>query len=548
MTRTILCICILMVGFVIPGHGLTRGYQGGRFVSIVETYSASRIGVPGDNRLFNDEQSSIVAEQSNKTSMNSRLPEIVVAIECRLIASPLQPAAYLPCEPVPAGERVRVLATEKNSAWLLVLHAGTLGWMPVIFSNTPVGNLQLPVVNELDLTACAMYLDATFTVNESWQSRGEGKVVVQGLVYAPRPATAFKRATISPKIEGAGWVSESQIDYVQVSESGEILLFTYAVEDLHPASQIGFQLSTPSQEPATFQAAFYRYACPNLGPTQTPPGRAPEPSPTSTRSPVPSIVVTSEQTTGKVTSSTLNVRSGPGTEYPALGRLREGEKVEILGYNTASDGSVWWRIRSASTNPGWVHSGYVDRKGTEHIPEVPKPPAPPTPTPTPPPIASNRDDLGQSQNGWTYQYENGRNSVNFTAFTDRRSYNDADCYVSPREDYVRICHNGELHPGQEGRVAYRWDSNYEGPAVIAVHAHKMDTRCGDGIWVGIYLGQQGQPPGRLGEFKIGGGDNSGVTEKYSVDLTYSTYLLTMIDIRGTAECDQSRVYIDILPE
>lgn len=52
---------------------------------------------------------------------------------------------------------------------------------------------------------------------------------------------------------------------------------------------------------------------------------------------------------GKVTASSLNIRSGAGTDYDKVGSLRAGQVVEIIG---ASDG--WYQIES-----GYISADYV---------------------------------------------------------------------------------------------------------------------------------------------------------------------------------------------
>lgn len=259
----------------------------------------------------------------------------------------------------------------------------------------------------------------------------------------------------------------------------------------------------------------------------------------------------SQPATGRVTSAGLNVRSGPGTEYnPPIGTLEQGASVSIIGWANDSRGIRWWKIAFPA---GWVSSTYINESGcVTCIPRLSQSSLPSTPTPpairatAPTSLASNRGSLlNQGQNGWYYQYEQGRSSGNFTLISDRKSYDGTDCYIPQGEDYVRICADGELHPGQAGRVAYRWESTYNGAAKIRLHAHKIDTRCGDGIWGGIFQGEIGREPYKLGEFSISGSDNSGRNAEYNMQLTKSTYLLVMIDIRGNAQCDQSRVYIDV---
>ncbi len=256
--------------------------------------------------------------------------------------------------------------------------------------------------------------------------------------------------------------------------------------------------------------------------------------------------IRAQPATARVTDTSLNVRPGPGTEYePPVATLSRGHVVSVVGWNTASDGSVWWKIASPS---GWIHSDYVEESGcTSCVAKVNRPPIPPTSTPAPPQaLASNRGPLlNQGQNGWTYQFEQGRNSGNFAAFDRRNSYNGVDCYRSPREDFVRICENGDIHPGQESRITYRWDSSNNGAVAIRVHAHKMDTRCGDGIWVGTFVGESGREPFKLGDFSISGGDNAGVTRDYNAQLSGGSYVLVVVDIRAEAQCDESRLFIDI---
>lgn len=260
----------------------------------------------------------------------------------------------------------------------------------------------------------------------------------------------------------------------------------------------------------------------------------------------------SQPATGRVASNGLRVRPGPGTEYnPPTATLRQGATVSIVGWNTASDGTRWWKIASPS---GWVSSDFVRTQGcVDCVARVDRPPRP-TATPVPPPaaaappasLATNRGPLlSQEQNRWSYQYEQDRGSGNFALFSDRRSYNGIDCYISPLDGDARVCADGELHPSPKGRVVYRWDSDYDGSARLSVHAHKIDTRYGDGIRIQIQSGERGGAPRQLGEFTISRADNNGETVNYDLQLSPSTYILVMIDILGNAEGDQSRVYIDI---
>jgi len=83
---------------------------------------------------------------------------------------------------------------------------------------------------------------------------------------------------------------------------------------------------------------------------------------------------------GTVTAYGLNVRTGPGTAYPVIGALSQGDTVEVVGKNVTGD---WLQILySAGTEGrGWIAAAYVELTGS--LAEVPEVSAPPPPPPTP---------------------------------------------------------------------------------------------------------------------------------------------------------------------
>lgn len=106
---------------------------------------------------------------------------------------------------------------------------------------------------------------------------------------------------------------------------------------------------------------------------------------------IPPSPTASQPASNQPTATTLvglNVRSGPGTDYPVIGRLPEGQSVPITGRN--SEGS-WWQITFplGSNEPGWISgsdqfSRASNAEGVAVVPAPPRPtPAPPTATPTP---------------------------------------------------------------------------------------------------------------------------------------------------------------------
>ncbi len=59
-----------------------------------------------------------------------------------------------------------------------------------------------------------------------------------------------------------------------------------------------------------------------------------------------------------VTATTLNARSGPGTEYSIVGQVTNGTVVSVLGETTGSDGRTWYQIRFTDST-GASLSGYA---------------------------------------------------------------------------------------------------------------------------------------------------------------------------------------------
>ncbi len=106
---------------------------------------------------------------------------------------------------------------------------------------------------------------------------------------------------------------------------------------------------------------------------------APSTSIPPTAAPVPKPMVT--------INNDMNVREGPGTDYPVMGIAPPGQQFSITGKNSAGD---WWRIDYRGQG-GWVYGPLVTATDDSsvrvavRIPPTPKPP-PPTRTPIPAPI------------------------------------------------------------------------------------------------------------------------------------------------------------------
>ena len=83
-------------------------------------------------------------------------------------------------------------------------------------------------------------------------------------------------------------------------------------------------------------------------------------------------------------ASVLNIRSGPGTNFPVIGAARQGDTGTIVG---RSQDGPWWVVDAPSLpgGMGWVSADFVTATNAENVPVIASPPTPvPTPTRVPP--------------------------------------------------------------------------------------------------------------------------------------------------------------------
>jgi uncharacterized protein YraI len=84
------------------------------------------------------------------------------------------------------------------------------------------------------------------------------------------------------------------------------------------------------------------------------------------------------------TQSAMNVRGGPGTNYPVVAALNAGDVARITGKNPGGD---WWQVALADGSVGWVYGPLVETGGDTDAVALAEVPAPPAPTATPVPAA-----------------------------------------------------------------------------------------------------------------------------------------------------------------
>jgi hypothetical protein len=164
---------------------------------------------------------------------------------------------------------------------------------------------------------------------------------------------------------------------------------------------VGGVLLTRDRQPAEeAQPTLALTSVPSILPTVS----APAPTPLPTATPLPEATVppaTAVPPTEAAPSAMIqageggvNVRSGPSTNFQAVGRLEPGETAVVTGKY-----ADWWQIDYGSS-PAWVANWVVTAQGTDSVAEVappasPVPPTaapvtavPPTKTPAPAPAAA----------------------------------------------------------------------------------------------------------------------------------------------------------------
>jgi dipeptidyl aminopeptidase/acylaminoacyl peptidase/uncharacterized protein YraI len=76
----------------------------------------------------------------------------------------------------------------------------------------------------------------------------------------------------------------------------------------------------------------------------------------------------------RVITEALNVRTGPGVNYPVIDVLLQGDQIPVIGHDTPSG---WWQVQLEDGRSGWVSGGaaYVQEVSgdTENVPEVTAP-------------------------------------------------------------------------------------------------------------------------------------------------------------------------------
>ncbi len=113
---------------------------------------------------------------------------------------------------------------------------------------------------------------------------------------------------------------------------------------------------------------------------------------TPTEPPTPTTAPTAAPPRLVVDSPLVNVRAGPGTEYPIITTIERGAEYDIVGKNAAGD---WWRFCCVNNEPAWVVDELVQANGA--VDSVPVSDAVAQVPPTAVPVAAPPQEVAQPE-------------------------------------------------------------------------------------------------------------------------------------------------------
>ena len=210
--------------------------------------------------------------------------------------------------------------------------------------------------------------------------------------------------------------------------------------------------------------------------------------PAETEAPADEPPAATPNTVARLTATqTVNVRRGPGTNYPVIGRLSAGQAFPVTGKNARGD---WYQF-DFDGQPAWVIANLVNVSGdpatvqvAQNIPAAPtaRPTARPQPRPTspPPPPAQPQPPPAPAAPQYPFQLVKG---------AERCDPNAAMTYFN-------------------GFVRYRDNSPSNGVCVHIAYYGPRQTKCsgcggvGNGVWGFSPFGPNPAPAGTAVEIYV----------------------------------------------
>ena len=266
-------------------------------------------------------------------------------------------------------------------------------WLPLFLG----GMLALVLV--LGLAACSSIEISVDAGNNLAASPAAPTPTGMPLTPAPLPGPSLE---ITPQLgtigtiitaTGAGWLPDTVIALnVFDPRTPDIPVATYPLTAADDTGSFTVTVAMPDDAPWTSLQAILLSASSYLTPTETSPqvpfvflGETGEPTatptstPTSTPTPIPAVPLPA-CTIAIVTTTGLNIRSGPSTDYPVIAGIGWGDAVTVIGQS--SEGA-WIFIRTSDGTQGWITRSLTDFDFNCVVVIIPAPPPPTIPPPTP---------------------------------------------------------------------------------------------------------------------------------------------------------------------
>ncbi|MCB0166742.1 MAG: trypsin-like peptidase domain-containing protein [Anaerolineae bacterium] len=166
---------------------------------------------------------------------------------------------------------------------------------------------------------------------------------------------------------------------------------------------------------------------------------------------------------GTVTQNNVNLRTGPGQNYPRQDRLNQGDAVTVLQRTEAAD---WVEVEPAQKKTGWVASRFIrlTNGAIEDLPVATNLVTPPAPVPSPGPTPIQL--WGNSFSGWL----NPGQETWYTFNTDQNNEATLIAFVKNTDQFeMQIYHSNNIPA---------WPPSYPLPANTGVGT-KKGNRDGD---------------------------------------------------------------------
>ncbi|MBA2468437.1 MAG: SH3 domain-containing protein, partial [Chloroflexia bacterium] len=243
---------------------------------------------------------------------------------------------------IPSGSQVDLMGASQNEFWP-VRYQGTTGWASAEFLRTGSASTPVPTATA---TATPANPTPTATATPDGNATGSGMVTAGRLNFRNGPGTSspvIGVLTYGTRVDITGG---AQNGFLPIRAQGTIGWVAQEYIDAGSTTN-----PTPTPTPTTTATP--------VTPTATP--ATTTPSPTTPPGAVSGTAVVS-------VTGTLNMRSGPGTNFPVIRGLANGSQVDLLG--GAQNG--FRPIRYQGTD-GWASEAYLDIGATN--PDDPQVPA-----------------------------------------------------------------------------------------------------------------------------------------------------------------------------